>query len=243
MKTADTQTRSCTTKFTRSHFSYGRFVFAHACRRTCKHYSMSFPLILLSMCHRLRLLHHYSSFRDRITVPNSILLNYWVFYKWDEALCQHTPIPGSSRISLLEKVTSFSPPNTHLPVNLNNSDRLFLRAYVTSYITHQCQIITRIIIILIRNTYLAPVHKQAQHILLSSVSVIICGPIHKWDCYFLRWCNTLMANFLLLCHSILFTTYSYFPFTHPRPLYKHLQLNVSRNVSFRARQNTKFRPR
>lgn len=80
-------------------------------------------LILLLMCHRLRLLHHRSSFRDRITVPNSILLNYWVFYKRDKAFCQHTRKPGFSLLSLLEKVESFSPPNIHLPVNLNNTDR------------------------------------------------------------------------------------------------------------------------
>lgn len=141
----------------------------------------------------LRFLRHYSSFRDRISVLNSILLSVF-----SSLCCKKVHLSNFlTHICLLIWIIVIS------------------CSYVTSYTIHKGQIITKIIIILIRNTYLAPAHTQEQHIWLSSVSVIFCGPIHKWDCYFLRWCNTSMANFLLLCHSIsiLFNTCcSYFPF-------------------------------
>lgn len=59
--------------------------------------------LLLSMRHCLRLLHHYSSFRHKITVHNSILLNYCTFYKWDGAFCQYTWKPGSSLLKFAAK--------------------------------------------------------------------------------------------------------------------------------------------
>lgn len=175
MKTANTQTHSCTTKFTRSHLVFS----------LPRHFFVCWVCVCVCVCRCLQM------YMQNITARASIdfIINVppleastslffiqrqddcfhvsvaQLFYKWDEAFF------------FVHVRSSLSPPNTHVPVNLNKSDKLFWCNILHK--TCMQNIMARTIISFIRNTYL-PISKQAQHILLS-VSVIIYGPVHKWD--------------------------------------------------------------
>lgn len=99
MKTADTETHSCATKFTTSHFFFPFFLTDVLCLQTPAdvHANITVRASFDFIIHCPRLLRHYSSFRDRLTV------NYSVSYKWDKEFCQHPWTPGSSLLSLLQE--------------------------------------------------------------------------------------------------------------------------------------------
>lgn len=158
-------THRCTTKFTRSHFFffYGCFVFADACRCTYKHYSTSFLWFHYKCATAWGFYIIFFSFRDRITVLSSTLLDFWIFLWWDETFSDAHDNQDPHFLVCSTKRPSLSPQNT---VNLNNSTVLFLRAHITSYTIHKSQIIPRIVIILIGNTYLVPARTSAAHFIL-----------------------------------------------------------------------------
>lgn len=204
MKTASCTDTRATLDITRSHSC-----FVVWCLRMCKHYSPCF-LWFSTLGPGIAAPPHLETQQPASSQHRAMMFFYFLpigrgrilaFFK----LCRHRKVTSATTtIQTCARLIWI---------------RLLLRAYVTSYAIRKCQIIPRITIILIRNTYLAAAHKQAQHISWSSASVIMCGPIHKWDCWFLgddvtrRW-----QTFCYCVTHILSATYSFFPFTSAHPL-------------------------